>query len=191
MQVGPAFPQKVLHGGVKALRLLPVGAASPHIIDLVVGPVPALIKGHGGPHHHAVVPGPDAVQHRGDVAVVPDVVRAAAIEGDGRGGGHPAGLVRPVVHTDQHDLHTVPPGAEGGDCCVQPHVLPVPLLGVPHQAGGHRAVVLGGREAGGLLPAEAPAAEKTSPSGPASQKLRTERLLCRFSALTGSSRNVS
>ena len=39
--------------------------------------------------------------------------------------------------------------------------------------------------------AEAPVRERAVPSAPTSQKFRVERLLCRFSTLTGSSRKVS
>ena len=152
MQVGAALPQKGFHRGEKRLRLLAAGAAAPHVIDPVVGAVAPLVEGHGGADQHAVPGGPDAVQHGGDVAVVPDVVRAASVEGNGRGGRHPAGLVRLVAHRDQQDLRTVVRGAEGGDRGVQPHGLPAALQGVPHQAGGHRAVILVRGETGGLLP---------------------------------------
>ena len=151
-QIGAALPQEVLDGGPEADRLFPVGPAAAYIIKSMVGPVPPLVKRHGGPHEHPVRTGPDAVQHRGDVAVVPDVVGAAAIDGHSRRRGQPAGGGAGVAHLDKQDLSVVVQRAEGGQLGLDAKGGAGAGQPVPHQPGFQAAVVLGGGEAGGLLP---------------------------------------
>ena len=151
VKIGPALAQEGLHSGVEGFRFLALGPKAAYIIYFVVGPVAPLVKGHGGPDHHPVFGGPDPVEHRGHIPVVPDVVGAAAIQGDGCDGGQPAGLILLVAHRDAEDLHIVLPGAEGCHPGVKAQVFGGALHRLPHQAGGEPAVVLGRGKAVGFL----------------------------------------
>ena len=152
MEISPALAQERLHGGVESLRLLALRPKALYIIYFVVGPVAPLIKGHGGPDHDPVFGGPDPVEHRGHIPVIPNVVGAAAIQGNGCDGGQPAGLILLVAHRDAEDFRIVLPGAEGGDFGAEAQAIGGALHRLPHQACGEPAVVLGRGEAVGLLP---------------------------------------
>ena len=114
LQVGAAFPQKGLHGGIKRFRLLLVRAEPHNIVKGVVGPVAALIKGHRRLEHDAVCGGADAVQHGGHVAVVAEVVGAASVQRDGRKGDDLKRLAACVLYRYGHQFHIVPQRAEQG-----------------------------------------------------------------------------
>ena len=156
-QVGSALAQKGFHGGVKPDRRLTVRPRAQHIVLRVVGPVAPLVKGHCGLHNHAVAGAADAVQQRGHVAVVADVVGAAAVEGHGgeRCGRERAGAG--VAHRHQHDLEVVRKRAEQRDAGGDAQRASGALHRLPHQAGLQAAVLLvrgeplgflGGRNAG-------------------------------------------
>ena len=163
MEISPALAQEGLHGGVESLRLLALRPKAFYIIYLVVGPVAPLVKGHGGPDHDAVFGGPDPVEHRSHIPVVPDVVCAAAVEGNGCDGGEPAGLFLLVAHRDAEDFHIVLPGTKGGHFGIEAQVLGGALHRLPHQAGGEPAVILGRGEAVGLLPGRSAGHRKSLP----------------------------
>ena len=151
-QVSPSLAQKGFHRGIKPVRLLAAGPCAQHIVQRAVGAVAPLVKGHGGLHGHAVGGTVDAVQHRGHIAVVADVVRAAAIEGHS---GKRGGLQRPgagVAHRHQHDLQVVRKRAEQRDAGGDPQRAGGALHRLPHQAGLQAAVLLIWGEFLGLLP---------------------------------------
>lgn len=82
MRIEAALSDKALHRGVEACGLCSVAFAAKDIVDLVVGAVPFLVKGHGGADQHTVCGSLDAVEHGGHIAVIPDVVRAPAVDGE-------------------------------------------------------------------------------------------------------------
>ena len=83
-----AWTGERLQLGEKGVRRRAVAFGTQHGVGHCIGPVPAFVKGQGGPDHDAVPVGVDPVQEGGYVTVIAHPVGRAAIEGDGGGGGH-------------------------------------------------------------------------------------------------------
>ena len=146
-----ALPDELLHRGVEGCRGLAVGAVAQQIVDFLVGPVAPLVKGHGGADPHPVDGGADAVEHGGHVAVVPQVVGAAAVEGHRPVGGEGEGAVGDVFHRDAEHFHIVPHRHKAGQGGMHPRRFQCAFQSVPHKARRQAAVVLGGGELHRLL----------------------------------------
>ena len=80
---GASFSEERFHSGIKSSRRAARPRAAHDIIDPAVGTVPLLVKGHGGADKNSVPVCADAVEHGGYIPMVPDVVRAAPVDGDG------------------------------------------------------------------------------------------------------------
>ena len=65
------------------------------------------IKGHGGLDLDAVFCGPNPVEHGGHIPVVPEVVRAPAVDGDSRPGCHGLRRIGNVLNHNMHDFHGI------------------------------------------------------------------------------------
>ena len=120
VEEGAALANEGINGGVKRLWTPAVAGSTQHVVDAVIFPVALLVKGHGGLDQYAVVRCPDAVEHGGHVPVVPDVVRAPSIDGDGRDAGHALGCGVCVGDADMHDLHILTAGDKGRDLRAEP-----------------------------------------------------------------------
>ncbi len=75
-----AFTDEVLDDGVKAHGSVAAIFRAEHAVGDSVGLVPALVEGEGGAHEDAVRVRADAVQQRGDVPVVAQVVGGTPVE---------------------------------------------------------------------------------------------------------------
>ena len=146
-----ALPDELLHRGVEGCRGLAVGAVAQQIVDFLVGPVAPLVKGHGGADPHPVGGGADAVEHGSHVAVIPQVVGAATVEGYRPVGGEGEGAVGDVFHRDAEHFHIVPHRHKAGQGGADPRRFQGAFQSVPHKARRQAAVVLGGGELHRLL----------------------------------------
>ena len=146
-----ALPDELFHRGVKRLGTLAACAVPQQVIDPVVGPVAPLVKGHGGADPHPVFGGADAVQHGGDIAVIPQVVGTAAVEGYRRIGGKAPGGCGGIFHRDAEHFHIVLHRHKAGQGGMHPRRFQGAFQSVPHKARRQAAVVLGGGELHRLL----------------------------------------
>ena len=83
MRVSATFTEKFFHSRIKTLRCPARAGETADVINFVVGAVAFFIKGHGGLYQHPVLRYPYTVQHGSYIAVITDVVRAAAVNGNG------------------------------------------------------------------------------------------------------------
>ena len=81
-----ALTDEAFHGGEEARGLSAVSRCAQHIIDALVFLVAPLVKEHGGLHQHALLRHVDAVRQTGDMAVFPQIVGAAFVDGHGGAG---------------------------------------------------------------------------------------------------------
>ena len=91
------------------------------------------------------------VEHGSHVAVIPQVVGAAAVEGYRPVGGEGEGAVGDVFHRDAEHFHIVPHRHKGWSGRADPRRFQGALQGMPHKARRQAAVVLGGGELHRLL----------------------------------------
>ena len=150
-QERPALANKAVCRGIKRRRVPSVSARSEDEIDPSVFPVSLLIKGHGGLHQHPVIRGPDTVEHGGHIPVIPNVVRAPAVDRNRRDPGEPLGRGARIGDADIHDLHVLAAGDKGCDLRAKRVARCLPADALPHKSRRQPALVLHWRKAGGLL----------------------------------------
>ena len=113
-----ALSDEVFHRRKKFHRLFAVSGRAQYIIDPFIFLMPPLVKGHGGFHQHALLRDLNPMQKAGHMAVIPQIVSAAAIHGNRGTGGQDFHRVRSIFQGDRHNFHIVVPGNEGGNRAV-------------------------------------------------------------------------
>ena len=151
MQERTAFTRKAVHSRIIDRRVSPIPICAEDVIDPAIFPVALLIKGHGGLYQHAVIRGPDAVEHGGHIPVIPDVVRAPAVDGNRCDPGQALGHGVRIGNADVHDLNILMMRDKGCDLRAKAITLCLPPDSLPHEARCQAALVLLRRKAGGLL----------------------------------------
>ena len=81
-----AFSNETVNRRIEADRCFAVFCCTGNEICQMIPPVALFVKGHSGLHQHGIVGGADAVEHGGDIPVIPDVVGASAIDRNGGNG---------------------------------------------------------------------------------------------------------
>ena len=142
LEEGAPLAEEAVHRGIESHGLFTSSGRAQHIVDVVVLPVALLVKGHGGLHQNAMLCSLETMEHGGHVPVVPDIVRATAVDGDGGDAGHIPGDSPRVGELNLHDLHIVLGRDKGGDLSLEAKLLRFTAHCLPHQADGQGAFVL-------------------------------------------------
>ncbi len=91
MQEGAALPDELLNRGIESGGSAAVPGDTQDIVNPAVFPVALLVKGHGGLNLNAVFRGLNPVEHGGDIPMVPEIVRASAVDRHRRDSGNTLG----------------------------------------------------------------------------------------------------
>ena len=101
---------KVPHQRDEALRACPGVVLPPHPVGQLAFLVSSLVEGQRGVEVKAMLAQRHPLQKAGDVAVIPDVVRRTAVQGNCRCRGEGQRLLAGIFQRDLHDFHGFLPG---------------------------------------------------------------------------------
>ena len=132
-----SLADKILHGRVKIFRCLPRLVVSAHKVGHLVRAVPPLVKGHRRRHKHTVLHRADAVQQRCHMPVIPQIVRAPAIDRYGCGRRESYLHVACIGNLHIHDLHRIVQRNKRRDLCRKLILPGGSRHGLPHKTGCH------------------------------------------------------
>ena len=151
MEKCAALAHKLLHRRVESGGGATVPGCSADIVNPAVFPMALFIKGHGGLDLDAVFCGPNPVEHGGHIPVVPEVVRAPAVDGNRRDAGDALGRSVPVCHPRLQNLHVFIRRHKGRQLRLKAIAPRGPAHRLPQESRRQDALVLVRRKAGGLL----------------------------------------